>query len=126
MVPNKFFEMKAQWRGAELGPKFATREIGAGSGAQERRVFITESGSTAMSKTGSEQEMAEAILSYLKEHPEASDTLEGIAEWWIMRQRVRVEVDTLKRVLCQLTEGGLLEELGEKENPQYRLKAWRN
>ncbi len=70
--------------------------------------------------------MAAEILSYLKEHPEASDTFEGIAEWWIMRQRVRVEVETLKKVLCQLTEGGLLEEFGKKDNPQYRLKAWRN
>jgi hypothetical protein len=74
----------------------------------------------------SEREMAEAILSYLTEHPEASDTLEGIAEWWIMRQRVRVEVVTLKRVLCHLTDGGLLEEFGKKDDPQYRLKAWRH
>lgn len=76
-----------------------------------------------MTNPSPEQEMADAVLGYLAEHPEASDTLEGIAEWWLMRQRVRVEVDTLKRVLRYLTNSGQLEELGKATNPQYRLKA---
>jgi len=28
------------------------------------------------------------ILEYLRKHPEASDTLEGIAEWWLLNQRI--------------------------------------
>jgi len=70
-----------------------------------------------------EEEMAEAVLQYLAEHPNAMDTLEGITEWWLMRQRVRVEAKRLAKVLRQLTEKGLLEEIGAGENPMYRLKT---
>jgi Fe2+ or Zn2+ uptake regulation protein len=72
-----------------------------------------------------EEKLAEAILEYLAEHPRASDTLEGIAEWWIMRQQIRVEVTSVAKVLRQLTESGLLEEFDEGEKPRrrYRLKA---
>ncbi len=70
-----------------------------------------------------EEDVADVILGYLTEHPQASDTLKGIAEWWIMRQQVRVEVDTLKKVLRQLTENGVLEEMGKGDNRRYRLKA---
>jgi hypothetical protein len=70
-----------------------------------------------------EEEMADAIIRYLAEHPQASDTLEGIAEWWIMRRQVRVEINKLKKALHRLTERGLLEKIGTGDNAQYRLKA---
>jgi len=70
-----------------------------------------------------EKEMADTIVGYLAEHPQASDTLEGVAEWWIMRQQVRTEVNTLKKVLRQLTKSGVLEEIGKGDIPRYRLKA---
>jgi hypothetical protein len=70
-----------------------------------------------------EAELAEAILEYLSEYPHAMDTLEGIAEWWVMREQVRVEVDALVRVLQQLTKDGLLEEIGPDDNPRYRLRS---
>ena len=70
-----------------------------------------------------EDEIADIILGYLTEHPQASDTLKGIAEWWIMRQQVRVEVDTLKRVLRQLAACGVLEEVGKGESRRYSLKV---
>ncbi len=35
------------------------------------------------------------------------DTLEGIAEWWIARQQIRVDVEILARALRRLTERGL-------------------
>jgi hypothetical protein len=66
-------------------------------------------------------EMTEAVLNYLDEHPHAMDSLEGIAEWWIMRHKVRVEVDLLSYVLEQLTEQGLLQKVGSGENARYRL-----
>jgi len=69
-----------------------------------------------------EAELAEAILDYLSEYPHSTDTLEGIAEWWLMREQVRVEVSALVRVLGQLVERGLLEEIRGGENPRYRLR----
>lgn len=70
-----------------------------------------------------EKELTEAILEYLAEHPQASDTLEGIAEWWVMRQQVRVEIKTLAKVLHRLTGSGLLEKVGHGEEALYHLKA---
>jgi len=69
-----------------------------------------------------EDAMAEAILHYLAEHPHASDTLEGIAGWWLLRQEVRAEVETVARVLRRLTEAGQLERIGQGECARYRLR----
>ncbi len=69
-----------------------------------------------------EDEVAAAILGYLAEHPRAMDSLAGIAEWWLMRQRIRVNVTMLAQVLRRLTERGVLEELGPPHDPRYRLK----
>ena len=70
-----------------------------------------------------EDDIADIILGYLAEHPQASDTLKGIAEWWIMRQQVRVEVETLKSVLRELIESGVLEASGNGDSRRYALKA---
>jgi len=75
-----------------------------------------------MNSLRSDQEVADAILGYLAEHPQAMDTADGIAQWWIARQWIRVGVTTVTRVLRGLTERGLLEEFGEGEPRQYRLK----
>jgi hypothetical protein len=72
-----------------------------------------------------EPELETAVMSYLAEHPEAMDTIEGIAEWWLMRQRIRVGLEALSRVLGRLTNDGLLEKIGEGENARYRLKMKR-
>lgn len=69
--------------------------------------------------------MIEAIIAYLAEHPQASDTLEGIAEWWIMRHQIRVEVNTLKRALLHLTSSGLLEKTGVGDKTRFYLNAER-
>jgi hypothetical protein len=64
-------------------------------------------------------ELTEAILGYLEEHPHAMDTVEGIAEWWLMRQQIRVHAITLMRVLHRMTERGLLDEIGTGEQRRY-------
>ena len=73
-----------------------------------------------------EEELTSAVLQYLAEHPRAMDTLEGIAEWWIARQQIRVEVATLARVLRRLTERGLLEVTGSGDYARYSLKPERH
>jgi len=62
-------------------------------------------------------------MNYLAEHPQAADTLEGIAEWWVMRQKVRVDLEALTKVLCDLTDRGLLEKIGSGESARYCLKT---
>jgi DNA-binding IclR family transcriptional regulator len=75
-----------------------------------------------MNSRQSDEEVAQDILGYLAEHPRAMDTAEGIAEWWIMRQQIRVNVAALTRVLRGMTERGLLEEIGTGERRRYRLR----
>jgi Fe2+ or Zn2+ uptake regulation protein len=57
-----------------------------------------------------EDEIAQDILNYLRSHPEASDTLEGIAKWWLMRQRVSDSTEVVWRVLERLRDQGLIHE----------------
>ncbi len=67
-------------------------------------------------------EISQEILQYLRKHPDASDTLEGIAEWWLLSQRI---THTLKRVrtavLELLEEGWIIEIKGENSTIRYRL-----
>jgi hypothetical protein len=50
------------------------------------------------------------------------DTLEGIAEWWFLRQQIRTAVERVERALDQLTAQGYLEALGTGANRRYRLR----
>lgn len=67
-------------------------------------------------------ELARAVLGYLAEHPDAMDTPEGITEWWLMRQHVRVQVEAVEQVLRELAESGVIEQIGTGEQRRYRLK----
>ena len=69
-----------------------------------------------------EAELSEAILLYLEEHPQAQDTVEGIASFWVMRQKVREDVEAVAMVLSKLTESGQLEEIKQGKCFQYRRK----
>jgi hypothetical protein len=69
-----------------------------------------------------EEELANALLAYLDEHPQAMDTLEGIAEWWLVRQQVRVVVERVARVLRRLCDEGVLEAVGTGEDRRFRLR----
>lgn len=66
--------------------------------------------------------MEKAVRQYLAEHPGAMDTIEGIAEWWLMRERIRIEMQTLMSVINRLTEEGVLERIGSGDEARYRLK----
>jgi hypothetical protein len=67
--------------------------------------------------------LCEAVLGYLREHPHGMETLEGIAEWWIPRRQVRVELESLGRVLQRLERLGLIEGLQLGDGRLYRLKS---
>lgn len=70
-----------------------------------------------------ERALGELVLGYLEEHPRAMETLDGIAEWWIERRRIRVDVEALFRALTDLTERGVLEAIGTGSTRRYRLSA---
>jgi hypothetical protein len=44
-------------------------------------------------------EISRALLSYLSENTAASDTLEGIAEWWLLDRKLRNEITAVKELL---------------------------
>lgn len=71
-----------------------------------------------------DDDVAAAILGYLEEHPHGMDTLEGIAEWWLSRQQIRVQVATVTRVLGRLTERGAVEVVSANGTRLYRRKGW--
>lgn len=75
-----------------------------------------------MAGSESDPYLEEAILAYLSEHPDAMETREGIAQWWVMRHVVRAEVEAITRVLRRLTERGILEEVGTGPHSRYRLR----
>lgn len=77
-----------------------------------------------MCATPAEDPLEAEVLAYLAEHPDAMDTLNGIAEWWLERQRIRVDVDALSRVIRRLVERGALQEVGVGGDPLYRLTRW--
>lgn len=66
--------------------------------------------------------LRELVLRYLAEHPGAMDTLEGIAEWWITREQLRVDLQRLSRVLDDLSRQGILEETTLGSGRVYRLR----
>ena len=63
------------------------------------------------------------ILGYLREHPGAMDSLEAIAEWWVMRRVVRVEVEAVERVLDGLVRAGVVDVITVAGTPRYRLRS---
>ncbi len=75
-----------------------------------------------MNQTEADEELGRAILAYLSEFPNSADTAEGVTEWWLPRQRVRVQVEAVTRVLKALVARGLIEELGTPEQRRFRLR----
>jgi hypothetical protein len=48
------------------------------------------------------------ILNYLVEHPQASDTAEGIAQWWLLERVIIEEEELVQRALNDLVKQGLI------------------
>ncbi len=42
------------------------------------------------------------ILNYLVKHPDAKDTLEGVARWWILREQIEQSVEKVSQTLTDL------------------------
>ncbi|HEX8719725.1 MAG TPA: hypothetical protein VF736_03710 [Pyrinomonadaceae bacterium] len=48
------------------------------------------------------------VLSYLAEHPEAQDTLEGIVEWWLVERRIVEQTSAVKEALDEMVAQGFV------------------
>jgi predicted transcriptional regulator len=69
-----------------------------------------------------ESDMARAILEYLQGHPDAKDTLEGIAQWWLLKEWTERKHHEIETSLADLVSKGLvMERKREGMPPYYRL-----
>jgi hypothetical protein len=53
-------------------------------------------------------EVAQKILRYLDQNPNAADTVEGILEWWLPKQSIYEEEKVVKRALDEMVERKLI------------------
>ena len=60
--------------------------------------------------------IAQEILEYLAERPDARDTLEGIIQWWLLDRKIRYQVGAVKESLNELVARGLIE---QKTTPSH-------
>lgn len=51
-------------------------------------------------------EVMAAIEAYLAHHPEAADSAEGIARWWLAGRGIETDTETVTRALQRLVEYG--------------------
>ena len=65
------------------------------------------------------REIARAVLRYLETHPEAKDTLEGIARWWIERERTERLLEEVERAVTLLLSSDLVLETRRHGMPPY-------
>ncbi len=54
------------------------------------------------------EETAREILQYLVSNPDAEDTLEGIARWWLERRRIELTINEVRDSLEVLLNRGLI------------------
>ena len=67
-------------------------------------------------------DISQEILEYLRKHPEVSDTLEGITEWWLLNQRIYSETKKVQEAVSILVEEGWLVAIkGKDSKVRYRL-----
>ena len=70
--------------------------------------------------------VAKAILAYLLEHPDAQDTLAGIAEWWLPEEEANTQLAIVKNALDQLVAQELVLERHSKDlQTHYRINDQR-
>ena len=71
-------------------------------------------------------QIAQAILDYLLEHPDAQDTLAGIAEWWLPEKKKVTRLAIVKEALDHLVANALvLERKGKDLQIHYRINSQR-
>ena len=54
------------------------------------------------------QGLREAIVAYLRKHPDASDTPKGIVKWWLPSMGMEASITLVEDILKQLAANGTL------------------
>lgn len=72
--------------------------------------------------TVAEWELARAILHYLESHPKAKDTLEGIAQWWLLQEWSECLLGDVEQAVTWLcSQGFIIETRRPGVSPYYQL-----
>ena len=66
-----------------------------------------------------ELEIARAVLRYLEAHPDAKDTVQGIAQWWILRECAERKMSEVEKGVAVLLARGLIVEIRREGLPSY-------
>jgi hypothetical protein len=64
--------------------------------------------------------VAERIVRYLRIHPEAADTAEGVAQWWLRLQPNADRDDVVAKALKRLMREGAVIQISLNGNTIYR------
>jgi len=71
-------------------------------------------------------EIVYEILTYLKDHPEAQDTLDGVVQWWLLERKIIQQTALVKEALTELVRKGMvLERKTRSAPPRYCLNQKR-
>ena len=66
------------------------------------------------------------IVEYLRAHPSAADTVDGIMHWWLPLQRYETAREVIQKALDDLFEEGLIEYVVTSDNRKvFRLRVQR-
>lgn len=69
-----------------------------------------------------EAEIEAAIRAYFARHPDANDTVEGIAEWWLLDPKIRLTSAAVDEALRHLVAKGVVEVFEASDGrTHYRL-----
>ena len=66
--------------------------------------------------------VASEITSYLDKHPQASDTLEGVTTWWLMKQRYESSREIVEAALNYLMDIDVVKSFESNEKQIYYSK----
>ena len=71
------------------------------------------------------EEVERSVLDYLGQHADAMDSFEGIARFWIPRQRLHAELNLLETAITELVKADVLEALEIGSGQLFRLRSKR-
>ena len=96
---------------------------GACSICAEARLWLQRSGDILPQRKVKDEDLdwlANEIRDYLDTHPNAADSVEGVAKWWLRRQRYEQALENVRKALDYLVRQGLVAK-SSASNPVYSL-----